>query len=342
MFAPTRTACCGTCQDRSRMSRPHGCWTCGPSVLAAPSDSPTPNWTPRTPKSALLQNRKNGNVGAYLSTAWHIDTLEWFGNLDTSHNTILVTLFFDIFKDVVVLIFILKLVWGNLTVIIISNQVAMLRAYLTMFRRHNTSVAGPEVPTRLRPGTCIWTAGMMVVFLAPTLALCTISFLSPSCIPLRPAIACNIWCIYWFTPQRYIPIVEYRASLTPRVAGWVWHNQADISRSSCAGEGKETTIVTAQWATPRQRVKYTHFTLIVTNLNLFSVLYISWTANLVCGMKTQICPIVISQNMKSLQSQLPAMSPLHWSNKCISFFFVDHVVLTGGHKVTVQCGVDKY
>lgn len=66
----------------------------------------------------------------------------------------------------------------------------------TLGFEHNSSillasVAGPEVPDKLRPGT--WMATGMVcpktVFLAPTLARWTISFLSPSCIPFSPAIA---------------------------------------------------------------------------------------------------------------------------------------------------------
>ena len=60
---------------------------------------------------------------------------------------------------------------------------------VTMFNKHKTSVAGPDAPTILKPGTWICTAGKTVVFFAPTLALCTIKRLSPSCIPFKPAMA---------------------------------------------------------------------------------------------------------------------------------------------------------
>lgn len=58
-------------------------------------------------------------------------------------------------------------------------------------QRTPTSVAGPAPPTIVSPGTWIWTGACWPIwaFFAPTLARCTISFLSPSCIPFKPAIA---------------------------------------------------------------------------------------------------------------------------------------------------------
>lgn len=59
------------------------------------------------------------------------------------------------------------------------------------YRLLNTSVAGPDVPTIVRPGTCMVTGSCWpsTAFFAPTLARCTINFLSPNCIPFSPAIA---------------------------------------------------------------------------------------------------------------------------------------------------------
>ena len=50
------------------------------------------------------------------------------------------------------------------------------------------------------PGICTLAGSMFMptTFLAPTLARCTISFLSPSCIPLRPAMAWSV-----IVPSRY-------------------------------------------------------------------------------------------------------------------------------------------
>ena len=71
---------------------------------------------------------------------------------------------------------------------------------VTMFIKHRTSVACWAVPSTCSPGMlmgigmacccCISMARVMGV-LAPTLARWTTSFLSPSCIPLRPAMACK-------------------------------------------------------------------------------------------------------------------------------------------------------
>lgn len=53
-----------------------------------------------------------------------------------------------------------------------------------------TSVGGPAVPTTVSPGTWIVTGTCpRPGFLAPILALCTINFFSPNCIPFKPAIA---------------------------------------------------------------------------------------------------------------------------------------------------------
>ena len=95
---------------------------------------------------------------------------------------------------------------------------------VTMLRRHNTSVGTSElgcIMAGLRPGTCSWTGiwlwkwtkrrlisdlslemskyyrwlcdcwPTVAAFFAPTLARCTMSFLSPSCIPFNPAHAYN-------------------------------------------------------------------------------------------------------------------------------------------------------
>lgn len=66
---------------------------------------------------------------------------------------------------------------------------------VTMLSRHRTSVGGPDVPNIDRPGTWIWTGATwpaICEFLAPTLARCTISFLSPNCMPFKPMIAWNL------------------------------------------------------------------------------------------------------------------------------------------------------
>lgn len=63
---------------------------------------------------------------------------------------------------------------------------------ITIFIRHNTSVAGPGpwVKTFI-PGTWMATgaAGLFIWFFAPTLAYCTTNFFSPNCMPFKPVIA---------------------------------------------------------------------------------------------------------------------------------------------------------
>lgn len=53
-------------------------------------------------------------------------------------------------------------------------------------------MAGPAPPAICRPGTWICTGCIMPEFLEPTLARCTISFWSPSCMPFNPWIACSV------------------------------------------------------------------------------------------------------------------------------------------------------
>ena len=139
----------------------------------------------------------------YLAATRHIDAFDWPRNFEGSYDTIFTTLFFDVFAYIFVFFFVFQLIirnhiqqTKNLKVrryIHKSVYFKRLLFFISVWKKEKiqTSVGGPDVPTMVRPGTWIVTGTCcpVVAFFAPTLALCTISFLSPNCIPFRPAIA---------------------------------------------------------------------------------------------------------------------------------------------------------
>jgi hypothetical protein len=113
---------------------------------------------------------------SYLSTARYFNAFDWFGDFQRADNSVPAAFFTNVFEDVLVLLFVQQILrchhihqTQNLGTINAKVKSWSNAAQLIKL----TSVAGPDPPKRLSPGTWTWTGAweVRVLFLAPTLAL---------------------------------------------------------------------------------------------------------------------------------------------------------------------------